>query len=113
MPIMKRRRLLGIFGVTVATIAVIWGAWALFFGGRSVSTDNAYTAVEVAQVTPLVGGPVVSVEVIDSQIVRAGDVLLRLDETDNRIAVEHAAAAIARARRRDRQLMANDDSFKA
>src|SRR5215470_1967725 len=109
---MKRRRLLGIFGGTVGVIAVIYGAWALFFGGRSVSTDNAYTAVEVAQVTPLVGGPVVSVEVIDSQFVRAGDVLLRLDETDSRIAVEQAAADLARARRRVRQLVATDASLK-
>jgi membrane fusion protein (multidrug efflux system) len=108
----KRRRLLVIFGGTAAVIALIYGVWALLFAGRTVSTDNAYTAAEVAQITPLVGGPVVSVEVIDSQVVRAGDVLVRLDETDNRIAVDQAAAELARARRRVRQLMANDINLK-
>lgn len=109
----KRRKLLAIFGGTVGIIALMYGAWVLLFAGRSVSTDNAYTAVEVAQITPLVGGPVVTVEVIDSQIVRAGDVLVALDDTDNRIAVDQAAAELARARRRVRQLMAVDVSLLA
>lgn len=108
----RRRKLLIIFGAAVGLIALIYGAWALLFAGHTVSTDNAYTAVEVAQVTPLVGGPVVTVEVIDSQIVRAGDVLVKLDETDSRIAVDLAAADLARARRRVRQLMANDVNLK-
>jgi membrane fusion protein (multidrug efflux system) len=108
----KRRRLLIVFGATVGVIALSYAAWALLFAGRTVSTDDAYTAVEVAQVTPLVSGSVVSVEVIDSQIVRAGDVLVRLDETDGRIAVDQAEADLARARRRVRQLMANDVNLK-
>jgi membrane fusion protein (multidrug efflux system) len=112
MTLMKRRQMLAILGGTVGVIALIYGAWTWLFSGSSVSTDNAYTAVEVAQITPLIGGPVVSVEVIDSQLVRAGDVLLRLDETDNRIAVDNAAADLARARRRVLQLVATDVSLK-
>lgn len=108
----RRRRLLAIFGFTVVFIALLYGAWAWFFAGRTVSTDNAYTAVEVTQITPLISGPVVAVEVIDSQIVRVGDVLVRLDETDRRIAVKQAEAALAQARRHIRQLMANDVALK-
>jgi membrane fusion protein, multidrug efflux system len=108
----KRRRMLVVFGGTAGIIALIYGVWALLFAGDTVSTDNAYTAVEVTQVTPLVRGPVVSVEVIDSQVVCAGDVLVKLDETDDRIAVDQAEADLARARRRVRQLMANDVNLK-
>ena len=108
----KRRQLLVIFGSAVAVIALMYGAWMFFFAGRSVSTDNAYTAVEVTQVTPLVSGPVATVEVIDSQVVHAGDVLVRLDETDSRIAVDQAAADLARAQRRVQQLIANDVNLK-
>lgn len=108
----QRRRLLVIFGGTVGFVALLYGVWALLFAGRTVSTDNAYTAVEVAQVTPLVSGSVVTVAVIDSQIVRAGDVLVRLDETDSGIALNQAEADLARARRRVRQLMANDANLK-
>jgi len=109
---LKRRRLLAVFAGIAGFFALLYGGWALLFAGRNVSTENAYTAVEVAQVTPLFGGPVASVEVIDSQIVRAGDVLVRLDETDNRIAFEQAEAELARARRRVQQLMANDVNLK-
>src|SRR5688572_3482115 len=87
-PRQLKRRLLVVFGAAVGIIALIYAAWVLLFAGHTVSTDNAYTAVEVAQITPLVGGSVVTVEVIDSQIVRAGDVLVRLDETDSLIAVD-------------------------
>ncbi len=66
----------------------------------------------MAQVTPLVSGSVAGVDVIDSQIVRAGDVLVRLDETDARIAVDQAEADLARSRRHVRQLMANDVNLK-
>lgn len=108
----KRRRLLVIFGSAVALIALLCGAWALIFAGNTVSTDNAYTAVEVTQITPLVSGPVVSVAVIDSQMVRAGDVLVKLDETDRRIALKQAEANLAQARRHVLQLMANDLALK-
>lgn len=108
----KRRRLLIGFGAGVAAVALAYGVWGLFFAGRTVSTDNAYTAVEVAQVTPLVSGTVMAVEVIDSQIVRAGAVLVKLDETDSVIALDQAEAELARARRRVRQLIATDLSLK-
>lgn len=108
----KRKRLLIGLTVIVVSVALIYGVWAWFFAGRSVSTDDAYTAVEVAQVTPLVSGSVASVAVIDSQIVRAGDVLVTLDEIDARIAVDQAEADLARSRRRVRQLMATDVNLK-
>lgn len=108
----KRRRLLVIFGSAVTLIALLYGACALIFAGHTVSTDNAYTAVEVTQITPLVSGPVVSVAVIDSQMVRAGDVLVKLDETDRRIALKQAEANLAQARRHVLQLMANDLALK-
>lgn len=108
----KRRRLLIGFAACVAAAAVVYGAWAYFFADRTVSTDNAYTDVEVTQITPLVRGSVLSVQVIDSQFVHAGDVLVKLDETDGRIAVEQAEAELARARRHVLQLMANDTNLK-
>jgi membrane fusion protein (multidrug efflux system) len=80
----------------------------VFFAGNSVSTDNAYTAVEVAQITPLISGPVKQVKVVDAQAVRAGDVLIVLDDTDARIALAQAAAQLERTKQQVRQLLAND-----
>ncbi|WP_435803785.1 efflux RND transporter periplasmic adaptor subunit [Sphingomonas echinoides] len=74
----------------------------------SESTGDAYTNVEVSQVTPLVGGPVKRVLVVDSQPVHAGDLLVELDDTDLRLAVDQAQAALGRARRQVRQVREND-----
>ena len=66
-------------------------------GSRYVSTDDAYTAAEVALVTAQVEGPVSQVEVVDSQEVRRGDVLVVIDGTDANLALRQAQADLARA----------------
>ncbi|HEJ9885439.1 TPA: HlyD family efflux transporter periplasmic adaptor subunit, partial [Pseudomonas aeruginosa] len=97
--------------VGLVAIGVLYGAWALLFAGKSVTTDNAYTAAEVAQITPLVAGPVKEVKVSDTQAVKAGDVLVILDDTDAKIAVAQAEADLARTQRQVRQLLGNDESL--
>ena len=67
-------------------------------GSRYVSTDNAYTAAEVAVVTAEIDGPVAAVNVVDSQQVKSGDVLVVIDDTDTRLALRQAEADLARAR---------------
>lgn len=78
-----------------------------------VTTDNAYVGADVAQVTPLVGGPVREVLVQDTHPVRRGQVLVRLDDTDARIALARAEAELAAAERRVRSLVANDGERSA
>jgi membrane fusion protein, multidrug efflux system len=104
----SRRRLFLLFAVGLIVAAGGWWVWSTFFAADNVSTENAYTNVEVSQVTPLVGGPVKRVMVVNSQHVRAGDVLVELDDTDLRLAVERSEAALARARRQVKQLLEND-----
>ena len=104
----KRKRLLLGLGGILALSAIGYGAYLLIFAGRSVSTDNAYTNVEVAEITPQINGPVKQVNVVDTTAVHAGDVLVVLDDTDARIAVAHAQADLAKAKRQVRQMMAND-----
>jgi membrane fusion protein, multidrug efflux system len=63
-----------------------------------MSTDNAYTAAEVAVVTAEIDGPVAAVNVVDSQPVKHGDVLIVIDDTDAKLALRQAEADLARAR---------------
>lgn len=110
----KRKRLILIFGgaiVVMVLIALCWWIWAAFASGDTQSTENAYTNVEVSQVTPLVGGPVKRVLVVNTQAVRAGDVLVELDDTDLRLAIAQAQAALGSARRKVRQVQENDSSL--
>jgi membrane fusion protein (multidrug efflux system) len=107
-PTSRRRRWLAACGLVLLLVASAWAAWRLFFSAHSVSTDNAYTAVEVVQITPLVSGPVKKVNVVDTQAVRAGDVLVVLDDTDSHLALLQAEAQLARTKQQVRQLLAND-----
>ncbi|MET1755468.1 HlyD family efflux transporter periplasmic adaptor subunit [Novosphingobium sp. RD2P27] len=109
----KRRPLL--MGVLVAVV-VIGGLYLLyetFIGGRWVSTDNAYVAADTAQVTPLTAGQVVEVAVIDTQPVRRGQLLMRLDDEDQSIAVAQAEAELAAAQRRYTQSRAQGSAAGA
>jgi membrane fusion protein (multidrug efflux system) len=108
----RKRAFLGF----AAGIALIGGgayAYDTLVAAQHVVTDNAYVGADVAQVTPLVGGPVREVLVQDAQFVRRGEILVRLDDTDAQIAVERAEASLASAIRRVNGLVANDSGLAA
>jgi Multidrug resistance efflux pump len=109
----KRRKLFAALGGAVTIAAVCYGAYDFFYSSRYVTTDNAYTAAETAQVTPSAGGIVGAVRVIDTQRVRHGDLLVQLDDTDARLALTQAEAELGRAIRKVRGYVASDGNFAA
>jgi len=109
----RRGKLFAGLAVVVLLGAAGYGGWYALVGSRQVTTDNAYVAAETAQVTPLVGGPVREVRVSDTQAVKKGQVLIVLDDTDARLAVAQAEAALAQAERRVQGYFANDDALGA
>ena len=108
----RKRQLLGLGGLVVLLAAGVGGYW-YFHASHFVSTDNAYAAVEIAQVTPSVGGTISEVLVTDTQAVKQGDVLVRIDQTDARLALAQAEADLGRATRRVKGFVANDGSLAA
>ena len=109
----KRKPLIIGLVVAVVVIALLYLLYALFIGGRSVSTDNAYVAGENAQITPLTQGQVVEVAVVNTQPVRRGQLLMRLDDSDQQIAVAEAEAMLAMAKRRYTQSRAQGSAAGA
>ncbi len=109
----KRKRGFLLFAGALALVAAGFGLYEWIEGGRYVDTDNAYVAAEVAQVTPLVAGPVLRVAVNDTQVVRKGDVLVELDPTDAKIALAAAEADYADALRKVRQTIATGTALSA
>ena len=96
----RRKRIL-LFSVLAMGIVAAGGGYYTYWnrvGSRYVSTDNAYTAAEVAVVTAQIDGPVAVVNVTDSQEVKRGDVLIVIDDTDAKLALRQAEADLARAR---------------
>lgn len=109
----RRRTLLaGIAGV-VLVAGVGYGGWYALVGSHYVETDNAYVGADTAQVTPMVAGQALDVRVSDTQAVRKGDVLVRLDDSDARITLATAEADLAKARRMFGQTSATSNALSA
>ena len=109
----KRKRLLLIFAAVVIVVAACYFIYDKLVLSQRVTTDNAYVAAETAQVMPLVSGQVIAVTVSDTQTVRRGQVLMRLDDADQQIAVAQAEADLAGAERRYGQTAATGDALEA
>lgn len=108
----RNKRLLALGGGVVVVAAATTAYWTLY-ASHFVSTDNAYAAVEVAQVTPAVAGTIAEVKVKDTQAVKQGDVLVVIDPTDAQLALAQAEAELGRAIRRVRAYVANDKGLEA
>ncbi len=102
-------------GLILAVAACGGGYYAydVLYASKHAITDNAYVGADVASITPLVAAPVTDVLVSDTEMVRKGDVLVRLDDTDARLALALAEANYQSAIRRVTALVANDKGFIA
>ena len=109
----QRKRWLLKLLLVIVVLGCVWLAYWWFYGSHFVSTDNAYTAVEISQVTPSVEGTVKAVKVNDTQQVQEGDVLALIDDADTRLALLAAQAELGRATRRVEGYFANDQSLGA
>ncbi|MDC4692850.1 EmrA/EmrK family multidrug efflux transporter periplasmic adaptor subunit [Acinetobacter baumannii] len=108
----KRKKFLGFFALILLIAAILYAIWALFLN-QSVSTDNAYVGAETAQITSMVSGQVAQVLVKDTQTVHRGDVLVRIDDRDAKIALAQAEAELAKAKRQYKQTAANSSSLNS
>jgi membrane fusion protein, multidrug efflux system len=85
----------------------------LRFQHNSESTEDAYVEGNLVQVTPQVPGTVTRIGADNTDFVRAGDVLVQLNELDARLALERAEAALAKAARQVRAQFANVEQMQA
>jgi membrane fusion protein (multidrug efflux system) len=109
----KRKKLFAGLAAGVALIGGGWYSYSASVGAKHAATDNAYVGADVAQITPLIGAPVRDVLVQDTHQVHRGDILVRLDDTDARIAVAQAEANLASAVRKVQGLHATDSGLGA
>ena len=92
----RKKKLFGLLLCLGAVIAVAAG-WAVLRFNAEASTDNAYVRGNVTSIAPKVAGYVNAVAIDDNQVVRAGDVLFRIDDRDYRARLTQAAATVAAA----------------
>lgn len=109
----KRKRLLWIILLLVIVAAIAgWLYWLLLLKNY-VSTDDAYVAGNVVQITPQINGTVIAIDADDTDYVQAGKPLIRIDSTDADVALSQAEAALAQAVRQTRTLYANNSTLAA
>ena len=94
MPAQLKRRLT-VFLVAVGLIALAFFLHWWFIGRHVESTDNAYVQGEITRVASQLGARVEEVLVRDNQHVDKGQLLVRLEDADFKLAVERAQAALA------------------
>ena len=92
----KRKKALSMVALILIIAAVAYTVWTLFFN-HSVSTENAYVGAETASITSMVSGQVLDVMVSDTQQVKKGDLLVRVNERDAEIALAQAQAELMKA----------------
>src|SRR5574343_1766688 len=94
----ERKKAFSILGGVVALCVVIFVLYWGLYGSCYVSTAHAYTPTEIAQVTTEVDGTIKSVNVVDTNSVKAGEVLAEIDPRDMQVAQNKAKANYDRAK---------------
>lgn len=108
----RKVALLSVGGVVVVAAAAYGIYWAMFLN-HFESTDNAYVQGNVVQVTPQVAGTVIAINADDTDFVKAGQSLVRLDRADAQVGLEQAEAQLAQSVRESRVLFVNNGGLKA
>ena len=108
-----RKKALSLVAAVVVIGGVAYGAYYALVANHFEHTDNAYVQANVVQITPQVGGTVVAIAADDTDKVKAGQVLVKLDPADARVALDQAQAQLAQTVREVRTLFANNGSLEA
>jgi membrane fusion protein, multidrug efflux system len=97
-PLPWRRILFGVGGA-IGLLAVVALGVRWYTVGRFIeSTDDAFVGGDITVLAPKVAGFIATVAVTDNQNVRAGELLVRLDDRDFAAALDRAQAAVAAQR---------------
>ncbi|WEF30115.1 HlyD family secretion protein [Klebsiella aerogenes] len=93
---MKKLKYLSTLIIAAIAIIAAWLVWNYYT--QSPWTRDGKIRAEQVGITPQVSGSILQLNVKDNQLVKAGDVLFRIDDTPYRIAVLNAQAQLAKAK---------------
>jgi len=102
--------------VIVGGFLVLGAAYGVYWDRDlrySVYTDDAYVSGNVVQITPQISGTVVSIGADNTQFVKAGQPLVRLDPADAKVALQESEAQLAKTVRQVRNLFSTTSELQA
>lgn len=108
-----RKRLM--FAITAVFVVLGIGGlgYWLFWGQYTVSTDDAYVDGNSVQVMPQISGQVIAILTDETDRVKKGDIVVKLDPIDAEIALKKAEANLAVVTRQVSQYYDNVNELKA
>lgn len=95
---MSKRWIRPVLLVVVPCLAVVAAIGVWLWGGRYVTTENAYVKADIARVAAEVTGRIKEVMISDHAMVKKGEVLIRLDDEPFLIRLAAAKADVDAAR---------------
>ena len=99
----RRRRVLSSIALAFIGIGLLWGLYWFLVLSRRERTDDAYVNGNKVVISSQIAGTVVAVLADDTQLVKAGQVLVRLDPIDAQTALARSASVLAQTVRQVRQ----------
>ena len=112
-PTSARWRWLTLLLTGVLAVSLAFGVYWARVLRYEQSTDDAYVNGNVVQITPQISGTVVAIGADDTQFVKAGQTLVRLDQADAKVALDESEAQLARTVRDVRSLFATSAQLAA
>ena len=110
-PAGKRRRVLGVIAALFIVIGLLWGLFWLLVLSKRERTDDAYVNGNKVVISAQVSGTVIAVLTDDTQLVKAGQVLVRLDPIDAATGLARSASALGQGVRQVRQQKSNAEQY--
>ena len=109
----RRKRNLTLVTLLFIIIALgVTRAYFLFWQHEE-ETEDAYVAGHLVQITPQITGTVRKVMFDDTELVKKGDVLITLDDSDFQLAYDRAQNELIQAIRQNKQQTATNSQAKA
>ena len=105
---LRRLLLLAVPGIAILAALLFW-----LWGGRYVTTENAYVKADIAQVSAEIAGRVSQMHIRDHADVKSGDVLVTIDPEPFRVALAKAEADLDATRSQVLTLVATWNEAKS
>lgn len=104
---MRSKKHIILFTLSILAIAAIVFCWWLFYARFRDFTRDAYVHGNQVSLTPQISGYVSAVYCEETDLVKEGQILVKLDETDNRLALDRAIAGLGSSIRAVTELFEN------
>src|SRR5277367_4261143 len=110
-PSSKRRNILLLIAAIFILLGALWAAYWVLVLSKREQTDDAYVNGNKVVISAQVSGTVIAVLADDTQLVKAGQVLVRLDPVDAATNLSRTVSVLAQTVRQVRQLKSTADQY--